>query len=307
MLLHGDVQSWPPATTVDLVTPQPYDAGALLGFFAQRAIRGIEQADAYSYARTLRLPHGHGFLRVSYDDDSLRCEVGQVDERDRDIAVERARWLLDVETDPSLVDAHLARSHLLRSSVARHPGLRVPGHVDGFEVAVRAVVGQQISVAGARTIAERLTLAYGDRICDEEPLTHLFPTAESIAAVDPETLPMPRARGRCLVGLAGAVADGRVRLDRSMELGAVEAALKALPGIGPWTADYIALRALGDRDVFLASDLGVRQGLARLGVTTPAADIAEQWRPWRSYAQMHVWAALSDVASTEPAGGTGQR
>jgi AraC family transcriptional regulator of adaptative response / DNA-3-methyladenine glycosylase II len=175
--------------------------------------------------------------------------------------------------------------------------MRVPGHVDGFEVAVRAIIGQQISVAGARTVAARLAADHGETIADPAGPgpTCLFPTADVLAAVDPEVLPMPRARGRALVALASAVAASEVVLDRSADRAEVRAALLALPGIGPWTADYIAMRALGDPDVFLPTDLGVRQGMAALGyvaVDKQRAARAERWRPWRSYALMQIWGSL---------------
>ncbi len=211
-------------------------------------------------------------------------------------AVERCRRLLDLDADPVVIDDSLSCDDLLRPCVVERPGMRVPGHVDGFEVAVRAVVGQQISVAGARTIASRIVTSYGERVDGGGDLTHLFPTSEAIAAVDPQSLPLTRARGRTLVTLAAAVADGTVVLDRSADRGDVRAALLALPGIGPWTADYIALRALGDPDVNLATDLGVRHGLGRLGIGGTVAHMGsrmERWRPWRSYALMHVWATSS--------------
>jgi AraC family transcriptional regulator of adaptative response / DNA-3-methyladenine glycosylase II len=172
--------------------------------------------------------------------------------------------------------------------------MRVPGHVDGFEVAVRAVVGQQISVAGARTILSRLVRAYGDEVDAGGSLGCLFPTAATIAAADPTTLPMPRARARALVGLAAAVAEGRVILDRSADRAEVRAALLALPGIGPWTADYIGLRALGDPDIFLPTDLGVRRGLARLGRDERVDRRHSVWRPWRSYALVHLWSTSNE-------------
>lgn len=176
----------------------------------------------------------------------------------------------------------------------RRPGLRVPGHVDGPELAARAVLGQQISVVRARNLAGRLTEEHGSAVETRIPgLTHLFPTAATLATLRAEQLPMPRARGRALTGLAAALADGDVELDRGADRGAVRESLLALPGIGPWTADYVALRALGDPDVFMATDLGVRHALDRL----PAeARDPERWRPWRSYAQMYLWHSLKEEA-----------
>ena len=184
---------------------------------------------------------------------------------------------------------------LIGPLVRRTPGLRVPGHVDGNEVAVRAVLGQQVSVAGARTVAARLTRAHGRPLAQPAgELTHLFPDAATIAALDPEELPMPRSRGRALVTLCAALADGTIALDRGADRDDVRRALLALPGIGPWTADYIALRALGHPDVFLPTDIGIRDALTGLGEDPArAADLAERWRPWRSYAQLHLWQTLA--------------
>jgi AraC family transcriptional regulator of adaptative response / DNA-3-methyladenine glycosylase II len=180
--------------------------------------------------------------------------------------------------------------------VRGRPGLRVPGHVHGDELAVRAVLGQQVSVAGARTVAARLVAAHGRPVAHpQDGLTHLFPDAATIAALDPEELPMPRSRGRALVALCAALADGSIRLDRGADRDEVRRAMLAIPGIGPWTADYVALRALGHPDVFLPTDVGIRDALVRLGhdpARGPA--LAESWRPWRSYAQLHLWTSLSN-------------
>jgi AraC family transcriptional regulator of adaptative response / DNA-3-methyladenine glycosylase II len=173
---------------------------------------------------------------------------------------------------------------LLGPLVAARPGLRSPGAADGAELAVRAVVGQQISVAGARTLLGRLAAAHGGPHAG----SRLFPTSEQLAAIDPEDLPMPRARARTLGALARALCDGELDLRPGADRERVRAGLLAIPGIGPWTADYIALRALGDTDVFLAADLGVRRALGRLGANAGAA---ERWRPFRSYAMHHLWAA----------------
>ena len=174
----------------------------------------------------------------------------------------RVRRLLDLDADPLAVDEVLAGQPALAGLVARRPGLRSPGAVDGFEMAVRAVIGQQVSVAGARTVLGRLVAEHGQPAFDSRPDWRLFPEPAVIAGLDPATLPMPRARGRTLVALAAAMADGSLVLEPARIGPSTRAALLALPGIGPWTADYLLMRALGDPDVYLGTDLGVRQARA---------------------------------------------
>jgi AraC family transcriptional regulator, regulatory protein of adaptative response / DNA-3-methyladenine glycosylase II len=282
------------AITVSLPVRAPFEFRSLLGFFTERAVAGVEACEQGSYARTLRLPYGSGRVRLTPASDRVECRLELADLRDLAAGVERCRRMLDLDADPVVIDEHLGSDELLRPLVTRRPGMRVPGHVDGFEVAVRAVVGQQISVAGARTILSRLVRVYGDEVDAGGPLGWLFPTAAAIAAADPETLPMPKARARALVGLAAAVAEGRVVLDRSADRAEVRASLLALPGVGPWTADYIALRALGDPDIFLPTDVGIRRGFARLGLPEPAEQRDAAWRPWRSYALMHLWSTSNE-------------
>lgn len=271
---------------------QPYDAAPMFVFLGRRTVSGVEHLDGDTYARTLRLPTGPAAMRLTMTSREVQATIWAPDSADVDDCVRRARALLDLDADPGVIDRHLATQRGLRRSVTEHPGLRVPGHVDGFEVAVRAVVGQQISVSGARTLLGRLVTAYGDELdaSDAAPgLTRMFPTAQRIAAVDPAQLPMPRSRGRALVAIAAAVVAGDLVLDRSADRADARRSLLALPGVGPWTAAYIALRALGDPDVFMSGDLGVRHGLERLGLDPPAIDACA---PWRSYAMMHVWQSL---------------
>ncbi|MGI8577215.1 MAG: AlkA N-terminal domain-containing protein [Nocardioidaceae bacterium] len=278
--------------TVSLPVREPFDADGLLDFLTPRAVPGVETVDSGSYTRSLRLPRGHGCVQLTPASDRVECAMALTDLRDLPSVVERCRRLLDLNADPVAIDAQLCEDEALRPWVLKRPGVRVPGHVDGFEVAVRAIIGQQISVPAARTIVGRLVADYGAPIEGTAGVTHVFPSAKAVAAADPESLPMPRSRARCLVTMAEAVANHDVVLDRSADRDDVRSALLALPGVGPWTADYIALRALGDPDVFLSTDLGVRHGLARLGLRDDAAAI-DRWRPWRSYALMHVWAALN--------------
>jgi AraC family transcriptional regulator of adaptative response / DNA-3-methyladenine glycosylase II len=224
----------------------------------------------------------------------VACRFTLADVRDLAPALERTRRLLDADCDPLAVDDQLGLDPVLAALVRGRPGLRVPGHVDGAELAARALLGQQVSVPAARTLAARLVATYGAplELTGDHQVTHSFPTARALSEVDPEQIAMPRARGRALRAISTALASGRLALDRSADRAEVRGALLELPGVGLWTADYIALRGLGDPDVFLPTDLGVKRAAARLGLSDlPAA--AEGWRPWRSYALMHLWTSVS--------------
>ncbi len=273
----------------------PFDGGALLGWLAARAVPGVEEVSGDVYRRSLRLPGGPGVVELTMGADVVRGRVWLEDEGDVATAVQRCRALLDLDADPVGVAEHLGADPLIGGLVRGAPGLRVPGSVDGAELAVRAVLGQQISVAAARTAAGRLVAEYGAALPRPRgAVTALFPAADVLAAVDPTRLPMPRARAGALVSLCRALADGTVRLDRVGERAEARRRLLALPGIGPWTAGYVAMRALGDPDVFLAEDLGVRHALRRLGGPDDpreARALAAAWAPWRSYASQHLWQA----------------
>jgi len=228
------------------------------------------------------------------------------DVRDISAATERCRRLLDADADPVIVDAALGCDPLLARSVSARPGLRVAGTVDGHETALRVVLGQQVSVAAGNRLADRLVTAAGEPLplgLREDGLERLFPSVASVAGLDRQALPMPAARGRALLRLAAALVAGEVRLDRSADRAEVRAALLALPGVGPWTADAIGLRALGDPDVFLPTDVGVRRVLAASGITGDPTARADTWRPWRSYALLHLWTEA--IASVRPPERTG--
>jgi len=292
----------PGQVTMRLAVRTPFAGSALLDFLALRAIPGVEVTGPGWYSRTLALPHGTGTVRVELADVDEPGQTAFVpatfwlqDLRDTGPAVERVRRLLDADCDPLAIVDEFAGDPLLGPLVRRAPGLRVPGHVDGGEVAVRAVLGQQVTVVAARTIATRLTRQLGEELAHPaDGLTHVFPSPEALAALTPGDLPMPASRANALIGLCRALADGDVVLDRGRPRDVVRRELLALKGIGPWTADYVALRALGDPDVFLPTDVGVRNALTGLGVDPDATD-SQAWRPWRSYALLHLWQTLSST------------
>ena len=286
----GDPAAESGTVAVRLPTRGPFAGREAFEFLGSRAIPGIELFDGERYHRTLALPHGHGVAVLEPRESYVRAELSLADWRDLAPAVQRLRRLLDLDADPVAVDAVLGEDPVLEPLIAKTPGRRAPGAVDPFEIAVRGVVGQQVSVAGARTVTARIVEAAGDVLAiAHDRLTHVFPSPIRLAALDPTTLPMPRARGRTITGLAAAVADGSIVLDTGADRGELVQQLVALPGIGLWTARYTLMRGLGDPDVFLDTDLGVRHALDRLGID---AAVAERWRPWRSYALHHLWATL---------------
>jgi AraC family transcriptional regulator of adaptative response / DNA-3-methyladenine glycosylase II len=299
----------PVPLTVRLAYREPLEWERLVGFLGARAVPGVEEVVGACYRRTLRLPHGCGVVALAPASGHVECHLRLADLRDLTAAVQRCRRLLDLDADPAAPAAHLGGERLLAPLVRAAPGLRVPGAVDGAELAVRAVLGQQVSVAAARTAAGRLVYALGEPLPAgwEAPgpagvpstLTHLFPSPAALAAAAPEALPGGPARRRAtLRALAQALADGELALDPGADRAAVRARLGALPGVGPWTVEYVAARALCDPDAFPVADLGVRRALERLrgGAACPpaeAARLAERWRPWRAYALVHLWGTLA--------------
>ncbi|WP_086818885.1 AlkA N-terminal domain-containing protein [Allokutzneria sp. NRRL B-24872] len=264
----------------------------LFGHLAATAVPGVEEWRDGAYRRTMRLPHGHGIVALRPMPDHIACQLTLTDLRDLSIAISRCRWMLDLDADPTAVDAQLSEDPVLKPLVEKAPGRRVPRTVDGAEFAVRAVLGQQVSTAAARTHAGRLVTAHGEPI--EDPgggLTHLFPTPEALAEVDPESLALPRSRRTTLLTLIDALHD--IDLGVGSDWDRTRAQLAELPGFGPWTVESIAMRALGDPDAFIPSDLGVRVAADALGLpSTPAALTAHAsaWRPWRAYAVQYLWA-----------------
>lgn len=286
--------------TVRLAVRQPFHAEALIDFLAAHILPGVETIRDRTYARVLRLPHGLGVMALTLHDDRVDCELELADLRDTAVAIGRARRMLDLDADPVSIDTVLGADPALRDLVAAAPGLRVPSHVDGFEVAVRTIVGQQVSVAGANTVLGRHVPTRGTPVdfalAESFGLTHAFPKAEAFAEADPATMGMPQSRARTIIDLSQAVADGKLELDPGVDREAVREQLLSMRGIGPWTADYIAMRALANPDILLTTDLVLKRELERRGIT---AGDTERWRPWRSYAGMHLWRATSAYERTQ--------
>lgn len=286
----------PPASPLRLMLDArpSYDPAVTLEFLDQRAVPGIEHAEDGRYTRTLSLPHGHGVASVepSRSSTGVDVELTLEDARDLTPAVARLRRLFDLDADPMVVDEHLAADALLAPLVAASPGRRVPGSVDVFETAVRAIVGQQISIAGARTVTGRIVRALGEPIrpslaAAAAPCEFVFPSPDAVAAAAPDVFAMPGRRKASIVALGRAVVDGELCLDASITRAQLASQLLALPGIGPWTAEYIAMRGRGDPDAYLPTDLGVVRAIVELrGATVDP----QRWRPWRAYALHHLWA-----------------
>ncbi len=258
--------------TIDLrlATRTPFAGDALLGFLGVRAIPGVEHWDGTTFSRGLRLPHADGHARITAHEDHCRVSLHVADVRDLAPAVSRLRRMLDLDADPVAVAGTLSTT----LAVHRIPGLRSPAAFDAEETAIRAVLGQQISVAAARTAAGRL-------VGEQDG----FPTSAQIAAMDPATFRMPRRRARTVIELSTRLADGRIGLDPGVDWDEAERALLDVPGIGPWTAKYIRMRALGDPDVSLPGDLGIARAARARGLDPDDA----RWKPWRSYAMHYLW------------------
>ena len=274
----------------------PIEPEQLFGHLVATAVPGVEEWTGVAYRRTLRLPHGHGILVVRPPRPTATHLAGELllsDLRDVTAAVHRTRWLLDLDADPDAVDGALVEDPVLAAAVAASPGRRVPRTVDGQEMAIRVILGQQVSTAAARTTTGRVVAAYGEPISDPAGgLTHLFPQAHVWAELPDDALPMPRARREAVRSLAVALAAG-LNLGPGADWAQARAQLAALPGVGPWTVEGIAMRALGDPDAFPVTDLGVVAGARALGI--PAAELtgrATGWTPWRAYAAQHLWSVL---------------
>ena len=273
--------------TLELRYRPPFDWHALLGFLAARAIGGVEHVEGDTYRRTIVTAAGQGWIEVRPAcAGALRLAVHCPDSSDLLAIASRARRLFDLDADPLAIATHLKTDPLLAPLVKRHPGLRVPGAWDGFELGVRTILGQQVSVAGASTLAARLVQKLGHPVPFEVAgLTHTFPSAGEVADAD-LAIGMPAARAEAIRAFARAAVRGGLTFDAAVDSQTFQERLCALPGVGPWTAQYIAMRALSDPDAFPAGDLVLRRACA--------GRAAELWQPWRAYAAMQIWQGVKD-------------
>lgn len=303
----GDGRPGPQTVVAHLTYRPPLDLDGMLDFLGRRAVPGLESWDGREYTRVLDLPRGAGLLRVATGPPggsgpmgrlgasrpALDCIFELDDVRDYATAVSRTRRLLDLDADPAAVADLFAGDPVLGPVAAGAPGRRMPGTPSPFELAVRAVVGQQVSLGSARHAGARIAARFGRPLDrpggDPGPPRWVFPRPEDLAGADPAGLPLPARRAATLVALAEAVAGGRISLDPGADRDQTERRLLELRGIGPWTAAYIRMRALGDPDVFLPGDLVLERAIATLPDLKSLR--ASAWKPWRSYAVAHLWAA----------------
>ncbi|MGB6454906.1 MAG: AlkA N-terminal domain-containing protein [Streptosporangiaceae bacterium] len=282
----------------------PLQPDSLFGHLAATAVPGVEEWRDGAYRRTLRLPHGHGIAALRPEHDHVGCRIWLTDLRDLASAISRCRRLLDLDADPVAVADLLSADEVLAPLVHKAPGRRVPRTVDPAEFALRAVVGQQVSIGAARTHTARLTAAYGEPVDDPGGgLTRLFPDPAALAGVTKDSLALPRSRRESFAALAQALATGQIELSVGSDWHEVRRRLATVPGVGPWTIETIAMRALGDPDAFPASDLGLRAGAAEAGLPAEGRALvsrAAAWRPWRSYATQYLVATTDHTINRLP-------
>lgn len=284
----------PDTLTLQLTYRPPFDWPGMLQFLGARALNGVEWVQGGAYLRTARLGAHTGWLHVRHAPErrALLVELTRTLTPVLPALLGRLRHLFDLSARPDVIAAQLAPDPWLGDAVARHPGLRVPGAFDGFELAVRAVLGQQITVKGATTLAGRFADAFGESVVTPHAgLTRLAPTPQRVAAATVDevaALGIVRTRARSIVTLAEEVTAGRLRLEAGARPDVTIAQLVALPGIGPWTAQYVAMRALRWPDAFPKEDVAVRHALGGVSATRAEA-LSQAWRPWRSYATLHLW------------------
>jgi AraC family transcriptional regulator of adaptative response / DNA-3-methyladenine glycosylase II len=297
----GGAPGW---LTLRLAARAPYEAAEVLLFLGAHAVPGLEEWDGTTFSRVLDLPHGPAVVQLSPAPDggaAVTARLRLAELRDLGPAVTRCRRMLDLDADPAAVDDVLGTDPALGPLVGTAPGRRVPASPDADELAVRAVLGQQVSVAGARTLTARVLTAAGTPLAEPVgTLTHAFPRAAALADADLSAVGLTGARRRTVHALSAALASGSIALDPGADRDEAGRALLAVPGIGPWTAALVGLRGLADPDVWLPGDLAVRKSLAALGSTD--ADAVTRWRPWRSYAVLHLWAlAVPSLFTRGPA------
>lgn len=308
----------PVSLSLSLPVRRPFNVHRLFAFLLDRAIPGVEAGDAGGdrpwYARSLALPHGSAVFKATWD-NGLKVDFELTAPQDVAVGVARVRRLFDLDADPQAVDTALARIPVFAGSVSADPGVRLPGSIDPHEMVIRAIVGQQISVAAARGHLGRLTAACGSPINSALGVSRLFPSPAQVAELladqpNPDQplppdrpLRLPRRALRTLRDIALALADGSLAVDVGQSHRDLVAELTHRRGIGPWTAAYVALRALGQPDLWLPGDVGLLRGARAAGLIDPAASTARQhrqleslsydWSPWRSYAVIHLWQLAS--------------
>lgn len=301
----GSDLSSPGAVTLRLPVRTPFAYDGVFGHLAAGVVPGCEEVRDGMYRRALRLPSGNGIVSLVPAPDHVRCQLVLDDFRDLTTAIARCRRLLDLDADPQAVIDVLESDPELAVVVAKAPGQRIPRTVDESELAIRAVLAQQVSTKAASTHASRLVTAYGQPVHDAGGgLTHTFPSVEQLAEIDPAHLGVPKTRRRTVTALVEGLADGSVVLDAGCDWDAARRQLLTLPGVGPWTAEVIAMRALGDPDAFPATDLGLRHAAEQLGLPGDQRALVERslaWRPWRSYATQHLWTTLEHPVNHWPA------
>ncbi|MGH3970783.1 MAG: DNA-3-methyladenine glycosylase family protein, partial [Mycobacterium sp.] len=300
----GSDSTAPGTVSLRLPVRTPFAYEGVFGHLAAGAVPGCEEVRDGAYRRTLRLPSGSGIVSLTPAPDHVRCLLVLDDFRDLTTAIARCRRLLDLDADPEAVIDVLGADPELGAVVAEAPGQRIPRTVDEAELALRAVLGQQVSTKAARTHAGRLVAAYGQPVQDSAGgLTHTFPTVGQLADIDPAHLAVPKSRRRTLTALVAGLADGSVALDAGCDWDAARRQLLMLPGVGSWTAEVIAMRALGDPDAFPVTDLGLRLSAEQLGLPTAQRALTARsspWRPWRSYATQHLWTTLEHPVNHWP-------
>ncbi|HWD01536.1 MAG TPA: AlkA N-terminal domain-containing protein [Amycolatopsis sp.] len=298
------VEAAPGVVEVRLPFRLPLCPDNLFGHLVATAVPGVEEWHDGAYRRTVRLPHGHGIVALRPRPEHIACRLMVSDLRDLTAAIARCRRLLDLDADPVAVDAQLSEDPALAPLVAKSPGRRVPRTTEPEEFAVRAVLGQQVSTAAARTHAARLVTAHGTPVDDPEGgLCFLFPSPEDLASLDPSTLAMPQSRRTTLLALVDLLTSGTLDLSPGGDWSRTRAQLSALPGFGPWTVESIAMRALGDPDAFIPTDLGVKLAATALDLPASPAALtrhAGRWQPWRAYAVQHLWATSDHAINLMP-------